>query len=324
MRCVLRLSEAPVGNGYSRVLGGIMGRSKVRGIEMAGVKLAIEVPSNCSWQWPTRELEELSGPPLDADVQIGVRVGKPRRVNGETFRYESRGIRFEIGWEGEDWAVAVYGKSGLERTARFDADFKHGEIVIDPEHAAAAPYPLEYPLDDLILLHRLTREGCIVVSGSVSVTDGEALLFLESHTGVPASALGMQTSQRSSEHFVLRPVHSKDSSNSNQVWLYATPWHAAHSATSWQRVPLQAIHVLCPGGDQPFEALDPGDAENEILQHVFAPVHDPDAATRLLEVVSHIARRTSVLKMRQPKLSREISFNWDSPQSSMGFASAPM
>ncbi|MCP5043288.1 MAG: hypothetical protein GY944_19860 [bacterium] len=292
-----------------------MGRSKLRGIEVAGVKLAIEVPTNLAWQWPDAEHLAAAQMPLAPDVHVGVRVAAPQRPSGETFRYESRGVSFEIGWAGEDWVVAIEGPKGCERSARFDADFRHGEVLIDPAIASCAGYPLAHPLDELILLHRLIREGCVIVNASVSLRGGEALLFLEApHRRVEAFG----TPSRGGL-VVLRPVLEAQANSDTRLWVYSTPWRRDAKEPRFARAPLSAIHVLDPAAGQSYQALSHSMAANEILQHVFAPMHDPDAAGRVFEIVSHVARRTKVVRMRRPKLDREISFNWDLPQAGLGF-----
>lgn len=321
MRCTLQRRKALITSRFEhRKRGGEMGRSKLRGVEIAGVKLAIEVPSNLPWRWPDNRLLAPACGPIDPDVQIGVRVARPRPPRGETFRYESRGVRFEIGWEGENWAVAIHGPDGCQRTARFDADFRHGEIVVSPEYAAGACYPLQHPLEELILLHRLTREGCVIVNGSVSLRGGEALLFLESGSAAQRDLTGAAFNSRVFCHIVLRPVLERDAVSDTRVWVHSTPWQHDGAAPSWQRAPLAAIHVLSVDGKRPLERLTGREAESEVLQHVFAPVHDPDAANRLYEIVGRVVRRTSVLRMSKPRLEREISFNWDLAQAGLGFA----
>jgi len=300
-----------------------MGRSKLRGIEMAGVKLAIEVPSNLTWQWPDERTRKLACPPLDPDIQIGVRVARPRRPMGETFRYQTRGLRFEIGWEGEDWVVAIYGDDGCQRTARFDADFRHGEVVISPEFAANTPYPLAHPLDELIMLHRLMREGCLIVDGAVSIQDRQALLFIEGEnvsSATQSELLGATSSSRVCGQVVLRPVLQCVAADETRVWVHPASWRTDCPNPEMGRVPLASIHILGLDGASPVEPVEQQTAANEMLQHVFAPVHDPDAADRLFEIVQRVVSRVQVFRMRKPTMDREICFAWDRPRAVVGFA----
>ena len=282
--------------------------------------MAIEVPSNLKWEWPNEDIRALACVPADADVKIGVRVATPEAPRGEIYSYESRGVRFEIGWEGESFAVAIYGQAGLERAARFDGDFRYGEIVVAPACVTGATYPLEHPLDELVLLHRLTREGCVIVNGSVSLEGREALLFLDTTDNAPPLPAGMTFESRSVSQFVLRPVLEHNGVSDTGVWLHTMPWRNECSGMKFERAPLSAIHILCEDGKTPVERLSERRAENELLRHVFAPVHDPDTAGRQMEVVSRVVRRTSVLRLRKPWMDREISFNGDESQAALGFA----
>ena len=65
-----------------------MGRTKLRGIEMAGIRIAIEVPSTLPWKLDPG-LAAFESSAMDPDVHIGVRVAQTRLPVGETFFYES-------------------------------------------------------------------------------------------------------------------------------------------------------------------------------------------------------------------------------------------
>jgi hypothetical protein len=294
-----------------------VGRTKLRGLEVAGVKLAIEVPSNFEWQWPDRHIESLSCSPLEPDVHIGVRIGETQGPTGETFLYESHGCQFEIGWENECWIVAIHGTRKCERIARFDSDFRFGEIVISPESALDSRYPLDYPLDELIVLHRLIREGCMVLHGSVSMRGGQALVFLNSAEDTRGRNKSIH---RDNGYVVLRPVLDCSAGNSGGVWVHTTPWGGQFEASRLFRAPLAGIHILGAGTDEPIERLSGQAAQNEILPHAFAPIHDPNAADRLIEIIGQVVRKTSVIRMNRPDLKRNVSFDWNAPASGMGFA----
>lgn len=189
-----------------------------------------------------------------------------------------------------------------------------------PSCATAGSYPLEHPLDELVMLHRLTREGCVIVNGSVSLEGREALLFLESSRNRRPEVPGNSFESVINTHFVLCPVLENGAVSDTRVWVYSTPWRQGRIRPVFERAPLRAVHVLCDDAERPVERLSLRASENEILQHVFAPLHDPDAACRLTEIVGRVARRTRVLLLDKPRMDREISFNWDLPQASLGFA----
>lgn len=290
-----------------------MGRTKLRGIEMAGIRIAIEVPSTLPWKLDPG-LAAFESSPMDPDVHIGVRVAETRLPVGETFFYESGGFQFEIGREACDWVVAVYGPGGsCERTARFDASFSQGEVTVSPECAARAHCPLSSPLDEILLLHRAVADGCLVLRGSLSIRNGRATVFLSQREG-EMDAPGAPALAGVAQHLILRPDPGADSER-DRIWVHATPWSASKGADPYSRALLESIQVVETGGKQPVEKLSSSRSIGAILQHAFAPVHNPSAAEQLLEVVEWVSRRTRVQRLNRPEMKRVVSFTWErSPQ----------
>ncbi len=160
------------------------------------------------------------------------------------------------------------------------------------------------------------------MNGSVSVREGEALLFLDSSSGVrPEVSRGGSVGTRPSGHVVLRPVLEQRAACDTRVWVHSTPWRHDCVLAGRERVPLAAVHILSSlAGNRPVEQLSAAVAETEILQHVFAPIHDPDGASLLMEAVGRVVRRTSVSRLCKPQLGRETVLDWDRPRASLGFA----
>ncbi len=306
-----------------------MGRTKLRGVECAGVELAIEVPSNWNWDWADAPWAGSSVLPHEPDVFIGVRVTAPEGPERESVRYTARGVHFEVGSTREDWVVAVYGPRGLERSARFDADFRQGEIRVAPDAIRDLAHPLAHPLDELILFHRLVREGCLVVDARMRAESGEAQLFFDTpQTPNTPSIPGFAVRSRGST-LVLRPAVERSTGGETGVWVYTAPWQSAGEgpAPLPSRSRLAEIHLLAGEDDSDLPSchsreLSPRAASNELLRHVHAPMHDGDALARLAEVVERVVRQVRVSRLDAPAMSESFVLDWDAPGAALGF-SAP-
>jgi len=295
-----------------------MGRTKLRGIEMAGIRIAIEVPSTLPWKFDSG-LAAFESSPLEPDVHIGVRVAQPRLPVGETFFYESDGFQFEIGQEGGDWVVAIYGPGGsCERTARFDESFSQGEVTVSPDCAAQARCPLSSPLDEILLLHRAVADGCLVLRGSLSIHGGRAMVYLSQQEG-EMDASGAPSLAGAARHLVLRPDRGSDSER-DRIWVHTTPWSSSKCAEPDARVLLDSIHVVETGGIRPVERLSVSSSIGAILQHSFAPMHNPCAAEQLFGLVEWVSRRTRVNRLSRPEMNRVVSFTWERSPQTFGFA----
>jgi len=111
------------------------------------------------------------------------------------------------------------------RLARFDSSFTRGTISFNgaciPNHAALAP--LEFPLDELLMINLLARGRGVEVHGcGVIDWNGSAYLFAgQSEAGKSTSARLWDREGATvlgDDRVVLRLREGR-------VWVYGTPWH---------------------------------------------------------------------------------------------------
>ena len=129
--------------------------------------------------------------------------------------------------------------------ASFSQDFTEGEVSLRREvFADRLPlYPLQYPLDELVMVHLLARGRGVAIHGSGVVdADGRGTLF------AGQSGAGKTTMARlwlpepgvkilSDERVVLRQ-------EGDVVWMYGTPWHGDGRISNQGRAPLDRICFL--------------------------------------------------------------------------------
>src|SRR5580704_817830 len=124
-------------------------------------------------------------------------------------------------------------------------DFKSGRIEMSREYFAADEpvNPLEYPLDELLWIHRLSLgEGVEVHGCGVIAPDGRGLL-LTGHSGAGKSTSSRLWSRHdgarvlSDDRIILRRERGR-------IWMYGTPWHGDAGIAEADRAPLDGIYVL--------------------------------------------------------------------------------
>jgi len=291
------------------------------------VTIAVEVPSNWDWDWTDAPYAASAVLPREPDVEIGVHVGPPERPPRDAMRYVSRGVRFEVGWSGGDFLFVVRGERGIERSARFDADFRHGEIRVAAEAAEAIAHPLAHPLDELILLHRLVREGCLVVEARLREGPAGVHVYFDAPCAPTGSAASGFTASPPVRPLVLRPRLTSRQGGDTGVWVYEAPWRRSTVALGpgGSRGRLAELHLLSGEDDGRLPSCRPRDllpheAGNELLRRVNAPIHDVDSVDRLTEIVSRIVRAVRVSRVDAPAMSQGRDIDWDSASSALGFA----
>jgi hypothetical protein len=158
--------------------------------------------------------------------------------------------------------------------------------------------PLEYPLDELLIMHRLTQERAIELHGvGVTGPDGTSNLFV-GHSGAGKSTTArLWTSLHdikilSDDRIIVREENPEDNTpgQETQLFMYGTPWHGeAHFALP-QRAPLQRIFILEHGLGNVITRLSPSQAVAELFARSFVPFHSHeyvDSALSFLERVTN-------------------------------------
>ncbi|MGH7208368.1 MAG: hypothetical protein ACREIL_03180, partial [Nitrospiraceae bacterium] len=137
------------------------------------------------------------------------------------------------------------------KMARLDKDFTAGEILIHRPYfpLGRAVYPLEYPLDELLLIHLLAAgRGVEVHACGVVDSDGRGYLFAgQSGAGKTTMARLWQKAGGAGEVMVLSDDRIVLRYEAGRFWMYGTPWHGEAELSSAARAPLNGIYLLRHG-----------------------------------------------------------------------------
>jgi hypothetical protein len=175
------------------------------------------------------------------------------------------------------------------KQALVSRDFRCGRIELSREYFRAEQpvNPLEYPLDELLWIHRLSMGDGVEVHGCGVITpDGRGLL-LTGHSGAGKSTSARLWSQRdgarllSDDRIILRR-------EKGQVWMYGTPWHGDAGIAESERWPLDGIFVLAQAPSNALRPLGSLEASAELYARSFVPHHSAEAVTFILDFFSKV------------------------------------
>ena len=150
------------------------------------------------------------------------------------------------------------------KIASFNSDFTSGEVCFHrPCFSSTQPlYPLDYPLDELLLVNLLARgKGVEVHACGVVDLKGNGHLFVGQSGAGKSTMAGLWQNKPgitvlSDDRIILR---RKD----NGFWMYGTPWHGVAELASSHRAPLKGVYFL-----------------NKGIKNKVVPLRNSDAATR--------------------------------------------
>ena len=299
-----------------------MGRTRLRGIELAGVRLAVESTSEFSWDWPQAGLGRLACAASEPDIHVGVSFGEIVSPRWDPVTYSFDGGTFDVARVGEEWWVAVHAQGRrFERLARFDRDFRQGDVRLAAGMQRGLQHPLEGPLLEWLITHAVIERGGLILAGSAMLDSGAALALLS--TGPHPVGSPCEGSAWDGAAPILTPgprfaVHR----TADHFRVHGLPGFSGYgdSAVAGK---LRAIHVLDSAQEARLEPLAADEAVEAILCRACAPIHAPELTEKILTTASVLASRVPVTRMGLPQERPVVPFAWGCPETALGFAPPP-
>ncbi|HLV85949.1 MAG TPA: hypothetical protein VKV39_03165 [Candidatus Sulfotelmatobacter sp.] len=200
-----------------------------------------------------------------------------------------------------DFRVPALGREPYKRLL-IDRQFSQATLQIrassDPGDCRLTP--LMYPLDELLIMHRLTQQKAIELHGCGIVRqDGTANLFV-GHSGAGKSTTTrLWTSTQnalvlSDDRIIVRRDESSEfgEETGRRMRMYGTPWHGEAMYASPQHSVLDRIFILEHGRGNVLTRLAESEAVAELFARSFVPFHRHEyvesALTFLQEVVAAV------------------------------------
>jgi hypothetical protein len=177
------------------------------------------------------------------------------------------------------------------KSAWFDRNFETGHLLLSrqifPEDRPI--YPMEYPLDEVLMIHRLACGYGLEVH-AVGLVDeiGRGHLFL-GHSGAGKSTTARLWLNRpgikilSDDRIILR-------AHGERIFMYGTPWHGDAGISSPDCAAVTNIYFLEQYQHNEILPLAPGIAAAELFARSFVPRHCAQALEFSLGFMERVTR----------------------------------
>lgn len=187
------------------------------------------------------------------------------------------------------------------KSLTIDQDFRNGRLVMSKEFFAEPGrdcVPLQYPLDELLIMHRLTQERAIELHGvGIVGPEGASNLFV-GHSGAGKSTTArLWTSLHkveilSDDRIIVRESPARElqpGDDPRQIFMYGTPWHGEGCFALPHRAPLQRIFVLEHGHGNVLTRLTRSQMVAELFARAFVPFHRHEYVESALSFLEQLA-----------------------------------
>ena len=177
------------------------------------------------------------------------------------------------------------------KAAWFDPMFARGHAVLSRSafQTGTPIFPLEYPLDELVMMHRLALGQGIEVHALGLVDEDERGYLFLGHSGAGKSTTARlwkeQTGIRllSDDRIILR----KDG---DRILMFGTPWHGDAGVASAGSAPLSAVFLLEQSPTDELIPLPQTKAAAELFARAFVPQYLKGAIHFGLDFVDCVTR----------------------------------
>ncbi len=181
------------------------------------------------------------------------------------------------------------------KVARFNRTFTVGDVALYRPHfdeqPAAAAVPLQYPLDELVMIHLLSQGKGVEVHGCGLLDAAGRAFVLVGQSGAGKSTLARLWHERpgvtllSDERLVLR-------TDRERIDMYGTPWQGDAELASPRSGALAGVFFLNQGPANRVAPLSSSRAAARLFACSFLPFHSADAVDRTMAAVEQVIAKT--------------------------------
>jgi hypothetical protein len=211
--------------------------------------------------------------------------------SGGAWAMEKSGDRFVFRFESPSFDPPVY------KLVIMSADFSHSDIYIRPVQGSivgSTIFPIEFPLDELLVNHWLSKDRGVELHACAINFDGRALVCCgQSGAGKSTMARLWEEARRgevlSDERVIIRDF--------GELEVYGTPWRGEARMALNNGCPVKAIFVLEHGPTNHLEPLKPADAASYLVARSFPTFWDSAGMEGTLDFIQRIVERIPCFKL---------------------------
>ena len=252
----------------------------------------MQIESDHPLQFMDRNREAFASDTCIPDIRLSLQIN-PLDISPPGPMIFDSGMVWRLYSRGEERIFRFFcdhGDPTPYKELRTGTDYSEGTIVLHrPWPGREIPDPLEYPLDELLMIHRL-GQGLGVELHACGIIDasGRGWVFT-GHSGAGKSTLarlwqGQDMTILSDDRIILRDI-------GGELRIFGTPWHGEAGFAVAADAPLAGVFVIEHGPRNEIETLSSSTAISELMARAFVPFHDAEALGTAVGLFSTLTQK---------------------------------
>ena len=245
----------------------------------------------------------------DSRIAVELEQGEARVPKGAELTFDTGTAWLSYALSDGERAIALALAESGDRpllTARFDSGVTRVRVTCSPEFLVEGRLtnPICYPLDQLLMMQRLAREGGAIIHSAL-IGVGGAAVICPGVSGAGKTTLSRQLAGDpglrllSDDRAVVR--RSGDS-----YMAYGTPWPGEGGFAVNQGLPLAGIGFIAHRDRAATVPITRSEAIHRLVQVASVPFFDRDSGPRVFDGLADLCGRVPVFRLDVPADPRAI------------------
>ena len=183
------------------------------------------------------------------------------------------------------------------KVAVFTPDFRSGDVYAEPRgpFGSPQPYPLDYPLDQVLMINLLSQERGMLMHACAISERGRGVIFPGTSGAGKSTLASLWEGQEgvvvlSDDRVIVRP-------RGGRFWVYGTPWHGDVQVASPLGVPLEKVFFLKHAEGNTVTINRGTEAAVTLLMRAFPTFWDAAGMQYTLRLCDELSREVSCYEL---------------------------
>lgn len=179
---------------------------------------------------------------------------------------------------------------GLYKVLTMRSDFSAGDVFVKKKDSEKSlPYPLDYPLDELLMINFLPHNQAMALHACGVIYEGKGIIFCGSPDAGKSTTANLWKAQEGA--IVLNDERLIIRKQGEDLWVYGTPWRGDALATSPKGAVLDIIFFIKHASENKAVALSKKQVFSGLFTRSFPTYWDSKGAEGTLKLCSEVVEK---------------------------------